>query len=234
MQRLSKILAERGIASRRGAEKIVEMGRIKVNGKVVLLPQFMVDGKKDIILLDNQPLPLVEKKVYFILNKPKGYLCTSGKEISKKKVIDLFQELKMRVFTVGRLDKDTTGLLIITNDGFFANKVIHPSSDLEKEYLVKVEEDISQEDLISISKGVEIDKKWVYPTFVKKIRRGTLKIGVKEGKKHEVKLLVQKSRQKVKELKRIRIGPFVLGNLVEGAYRKMSKKEISQFLPKDI
>jgi 23S rRNA pseudouridine2605 synthase len=231
MQRLSKVLAERGIASRRGAEKIIEMGRVKVNGKEVLLPQFMVDGKKDLILLDNTPIPVIEKKVYFILNKPKGYLCTNGKEINKKKVIDIFQDLKMRVFTVGRLDKDTTGLLIITNDGYFANKVIHPSSNLEKEYLVKVEGEILEEDLISISKGVEIDKKWVYPSFVKKIRKGSLKIGVKEGKKHEVKLLVQNCGQKVKELKRIRIGPFVLGTLPEGAYRKMTKKEISQFLP---
>ena len=152
------------------------------------------------------------------------------KKHKKNKVIDLFEHLKIRVFTVGRLDKDTEGLLIITNDGFFANKVIHPSSNLEKEYLVKVDGDISIDDLMAISKGVEIEKKWITPTFVKKVRKGTLKIGVKEGKKHEVKLLVQKTGKIVKELKRIRIGSLVLGNVPEGSYRKMTKKEIDQFL----
>lgn len=229
MQRLSKILAQRGISSRRGAEKIIEDNRVKVNGITINKPQFMVDEENDLIKLDNELLPEKEKNVYFILNKPKGYLCTNG-ELYKKRVIDLFKDLNLRLFTVGRLDKDTTGLLIVTNDGFFANKVIHPSSNLEKEYLVKVVDDISHEDLVTISKGIEIDKKWVAPTFVEKVRKGTLKLGVKEGKKHEVKLLVGKTGQKVKELKRIRIGPLVLGKLLEGSYRKMTKKEIEQFL----
>lgn len=228
MQRLSKILAQRGIASRRGAERIIESNRVTVNDISVNKPQFMVDEEKDIIKLDSLPLPEREKNVYFILNKPKGYLCTNT-EVTKKRVVDLFKDLNIRVFTVGRLDKDTTGLLIVTNDGFFANRVIHPSSNVEKEYLVKVGEDISHEDLISISKGVEIDKKLVVPTFVKKVRKGTIKVGVKEGKKHEVKLLVQKTGKKVQELKRIRIGAIVLGQLPEGAYRKMTKKEIALF-----
>lgn len=230
MQRLSKILAARGVASRRGSEKIIESKRVKVNGTCVALPQFMVDEKKDLILLDNSPLPSIEEKVYFILNKPKGYLCTNGKEISQKKVIDIFSGLKLRVFTVGRLDKDTSGLLIVTNDGLLCNKVIHPSSNIEKEYVVKVNEEISQADLITIAKGVEISKQWVKPTFVKKIRKGTLKIGVKEGKKHEVKLLVQQTGKKVQDLKRIRIGPLVLGKIPEGLYRKMTTKEIGYFL----
>ena len=229
MQRLSKILAQRGIASRRGAERIIESNRVTVNDIYINKPQFMVDEKKDTIKLDNIPLPQKEKNVYFILNKPKGYLCTNT-EITKKRVVDLFKDLNIRVFTVGRLDKDTTGLLIVTNDGFFANKVIHPSSNVEKEYLIKVCEDISHEDLVNISKGVEIDKKLVIPTFVKKVRKGTLKIGVKEGKKHEVKLLVQKTGQKVKDLRRIRIGALVLGKLEEGEYRKMTKNEIDLFL----
>lgn len=228
MQRLSKILAQRGISSRRGAEKIIEKGRVKVNDVMIDKPQFMVDENKDSIKLDNSPLPEKEKNVYFILNKPKGYLCTNN-EPNKKKVIDLFKDLNMRLFTVGRLDKDTTGLLIVTNDGLFSNKVIHPSSNIEKEYLVKVGDDISHEDLINISRGIEIDKKLVVPTFVKKVRKGTLKLGVKEGRKHEVKLLVGKTGKMVKELKRIRIGPLVLGKLPEGAYRKMSKKEIDLF-----
>lgn len=229
MQRLSKILAQRGISSRRGAEKIIESNRVTVNNISINIPQFRVDENKDIIKLDNQLLPQKEKNVYFILNKPRGYLCTNT-DLSKKRVVDLFKDLNIRVFTVGRLDRDTSGLLIVTNDGFFANKVIHPSSNVEKEYVVKVDEDISLEDLINISKGVEIDKKWVTPTFVKKVRKGTVKIGVKEGKKHEVKLLIQKTGRKVKELKRIRIGALVLGQLAEGSYRKMTKKEIDHFL----
>lgn len=233
MQRLSKILAQSGIASRRGAEKIIEEGRVKVNNILAIKPQLMVDEVKDLITLDNKPLPSKEKKAYFILNKPKGYLCSNMKETSKKRVIDLFFDLKLRLFTVGRLDKDTTGLLIVTNDGNFSNLVIHPSANHEKEYLVKVYNEISLDDLKKISNGVEIDKKWITPTFVKKIRKGTVKIGVKEGKKHEVKLLVGQTGHLIKELKRIRIGPLVLGNLAEGSFRKMTHKEIDLFLKKN-
>lgn len=229
MQRLSKILAERGISSRRGAEKIIEEKRVRVNGVLIKKPLFFVDEENDRITVDDNPIPSKEKKMYLLLNKPKGYLCTN-ELINKKRVIDLFRELPYRLFTVGRLDKETSGLLIVTNDGIFANKIMHPSSNIEKEYLAKVANEISHEDLIKISEGTYVEGSFVKPAFVKKVRRGTLKVIVKEGKKHEVRLLIQNTGLKILELKRIRIGPLLLGKMKEGTYRPLKQQEIDQFL----
>ncbi len=227
MQRLSKILASRGIASRRKCEEIILDRRVKVDGELITTPQTKVAESSNITVdgMDTSS----QKKVYFILNKPKGYVCSNSPK-DKKKVLDLFQNVHLRLFTVGRLDKSSKGLLLVTNDGKFANKVIHPSSNLEKEYLVKVNETVTHENLLRISDGAFIEKKMIKPTFVKKVRKGTLKVGVKEGKKHEVRILMKKAKLKVLELTRIRIGPLVLGAIPEGFYREMSKKEINLFL----
>lgn len=227
MQRLSKILASRGVASRRGCEEIISEKRVKVNGTLVTVPQTMV-AESAHITVDGMDTAL-QKKVYFILNKPKGYVCSNSPQY-KKRVLDLFQNVNLRLFTVGRLDKNTKGLLIVTNDGKFANDVIHPSRNLEKEYLVKTSQNITHDDLLKISDGAFIEKKLVKPTFVKKVRKGTVKIGIKEGKKHEVRILIKKAKLKIVELKRIRIGPLVLGTLQEGYYREMKPKEIDLFL----
>lgn len=233
MQRLSKILAKRGVASRRESETIIQNGKVKVNDTLITEPQFLVDEEKDIVKVNGKTLSAKEEpKVYFLLNKPKKYVCTSAKTTSQKRVIDLFRNLPYRLFTVGRLDKDTTGLLIVTNDGFFANKTIHPSSDVEKEYLVKVLKDLNHNDLLKISEGIVIYGKRIKPTFVKKVRKGTLKIGVKEGKKHEVRLLIKNANLKLRELKRIRLGHLTLGNVPEGSYRQLSLKELKPFINK--
>lgn len=142
----------------------------------------------------------------------------------KKLVIDLFPKEK-RLFSVGRLDRDTTGLLIITNDGHFAQKVIHPSSNIEKEYLVKTFQEVTHEHLVKISKGAFVDGVYVRPLSVKKVRRGTLKVVVKEGRKREVRVLVQKAELKILSLTRIRIGGLHLGPLPEGSYRELTENE---------
>jgi 23S rRNA pseudouridine2605 synthase len=226
MQRLSKILTSFGIASRRGSEKIIFENRVKVNGKLINTPQTMV-SEEDIIEVDNKKLKNLEKKVYYVLNKPKGLTCTNC-TTTKKRVIDLFN-IDVRLFTVGRLDKNTTGLLIVTNDGHFANRVIHPSFNIEKEYLVRVSTKITHKHLISISKGAFIEKKLRKPVAVKKVNSKILKITVKEGKKHEVRIFVKKADLKILELKRIRIGFLKLNSLLEGEYREMKKEEILRF-----
>src|SRR5271169_5148464 len=132
-KRLSKALAAAGIASRRAAEEIIFEGRVKVNGAVVKVPQTLVDWDSDAIVVDGEPINGEEKKVYYVLNKPHGFICSNARIGSKKLVLDLFAGLPYRLFTVGRLDRDTTGLLIVTNDGHFANRVIHPSSNISKE-----------------------------------------------------------------------------------------------------
>ncbi len=224
-KRLSKALAAAGIASRRAAEEIIFEGRVKVNGQVVLLPQTMVSWEKDEIEVDGQPLQREEQKVYFLLNKPHGFVCSHTRIGSKKLVVDLFTHLGLRVFTVGRLDRDTTGLLIVTNDGHFSNQVIHPSSNIAKEYLVKTVQEITDVHLKSISKGTRIEGALIRPVSVTKVRKGTLKVVVKEGKKREVRLLVQNAGLDINELSRIRIGGLHLGSVPEGTYRELTVAE---------
>lgn len=160
------------------------------------------------------------------MHKPKGFICSNTKKAKQRLVIDLFKDYSCRLFTVGRLDKDTTGLLLITNDGDFANKIIHPSSNLEKEYFVKVKENIKAEHIKRISKGAFCQNKFVKPTKVVKLSRSRLKIVVKEGKKREVKTFILKANLTLLELKRVRIGKLNLGSLLYGYYKRVSLKEL--------
>jgi len=226
--RLNKFISHSGIASRRKAEKLIFENLVKVNGKIVNTPQMLINPEKDIIKINNKVIR-EEKKYYFILNKPKKFICSNIRKNSNEKlVIDLFKNFSCRLFTVGRLDKDTTGLLIVTNDGDLANKIIHPSSNITKEYLVKVKENITDENLKKISKGAFIENKLVKPIKVKKIRRGTLKVLVKEGKKSEVKIFIKKANLTLLELTRIRIGNLALGSLPPGFYKEVNLKEIEK------
>lgn len=230
-RRLSKVLAACGVASRRASEELIFQGRVKVNGKTILLPQTGVDPQKDHIVVDGKKIKSVEQKVYFLLNKQAGTLCTAVRKAAKTKlVLDHFADMPYRLFTVGRLDKDTTGLILVTNDGEFANRMIHPSFNVQKEYLAKVDEEILPEHLQSLAAGAFIEGTRIKPISVNKVRRGTVKIIVGEGKKREVRLLLAHAGLTVKELCRIRIGSFTLGKLVPGAYRPLSPKEIDSVL----
>lgn len=227
-KRLSKVMAECGIASRRKCEELIFNGKVQVNGELTLIPQTLVNLEKDKITVSGKPLKTLPSKVYYMLNKPAGYLCTSLDVAKDKSVLSLFSD-NLRLFTVGRLDKDTKGLLLVTNDGHFANNVIHPSQDITKEYLAKTDQDISDLNLKALSSGALVEGTWIKPVSVKKVRKGTLKIAVKEGKKREVRVLLEAVDLKVLELKRIRIGGLTLGTLPEGEYRPLSKKEIDLF-----
>lgn len=228
MERLSKILARSGIASRRKCEDIISSGSVIVNGCKVILPQLMVDPMQDTILVNGQSISL-EKKVYYALNKPKGYVCSPIIGRPYKMALDLIPD-NARLFMVGRLDKDTTGLLLITNDGHFANRVIHPSYNIDKEYLVKTSSVITDVEIKKLLSGIWLLGSFIKPKKVIKMRRGTLKIVVKEGKKHEVRRMVRAAGLSLKELTRIRIGPLVLGSLPVGNYRPLTPKEINLFL----
>ncbi len=224
-KRLSKALAAAGVASRRACEELIFQGKVTVNGEVVLLPQTLVSWKTDTIHLDDQPIRQEDKKVYYILNKPHGYICSNARIGSKRIILDLFEPLTTRLFTIGRLDRDTTGLLLVTNDGNFSQKVIHPSSNLTKEYVVKTVQEITDDHLKTISKGTLIENTWIKPVRVTKMRKGTLKVVVKEGKKREVRLLVQNAGLEILELSRIRIGGLHLGPLPVGTFREMTDIE---------
>ncbi|MCI0382625.1 MAG: rRNA pseudouridine synthase [Chlamydiae bacterium] len=229
-QRLSKILAAAGVASRRGSELLIFSGKVTVNGKLCLVPQTLVNIQVDEIRFEDRIISSVEKKVSYVLNKPVGYICTNTRNPGKKIVLDLFESRKERLFTVGRLDRDTSGLLIVTNDGLFAHKLIHPSSNIVKEYLVKTNEEISHDHLSMISKGALVEGKWVKPVKVHKVRRGTLKISVQEGRKREVRIFIEQTGVKILSLCRIRIGGLHLGSLKEGVWRKMTEKDKQNLL----
>lgn len=224
-KRLSKTLAAAGVASRRACEEIIFAGRVKVNGVVVKVPQTGVTAK-DKITVDGNPIERAEQKKYYILNKPAGYLCTAKRTSKSKIVLDLFTDVKERLFTVGRLDKDTEGLLIVTNDGHFAQRVIHPSADIHKEYLVKTDHDVTDEHLKAIATGTLVEGAYVKPVRVTKVRKGTIKIVIGEGKKREVRLLLQAAGLNVASLTRIRIGSLQMGQLPVGEYREMTEREM--------
>lgn len=224
-QRLSKILASAGVASRRASEELIFQGLVKVDGEVVKVPQTLVDVSVNQITVRGQLIHPVEEKVYYLLNKPAGHICSTRRSGQSKLVLDLFQNEGHRLFTVGRLDKDTEGLLIVTNDGHFANQVIHPSANIQKEYLVKTDQEVSHDHLIAIAQGTLVEGVFVRPIRVQKVRRGTLKIVIGEGKKREVRMLLEAAGLKVKKLIRIRLGGLHLGMLPVGEWRPLTEKE---------
>jgi 23S rRNA pseudouridine2605 synthase len=230
-KRLSKALAAAGAGSRRGCEQLIFDGRVSVNGEVVLVPQTHVSWDEDVIEVDGKRIRGEEPKVYYLLNKPAGYIC-SNKRLSEKTklVVDLFKESGERLFTVGRLDKETEGLIIVTNDGLFAQKLIHPSFAIQKEYLAKADREVTLKHLEALSGGTVVEGVFVKPVKVKKVRKGTVKITVMEGKKREVRLLMENAGLNVRELKRIRLGQFLLGDLPLGAYRSLTPAEIDEVL----
>lgn len=220
--RLNKAIAASGLYSRRKADELILSGAVTVNGKTVLEPFCRVDSKKDQIQIQGHKKIQAAKKSYFLLNKPKGFICSNARQNLEHLVIDLFPKHLQNLFTVGRLDKDSTGLIILTNDGDFANKVIHPSSNITKEYLVKTTQEITEEYIIALAKGGFIEGSFVKPEKVKKVRKGTIKICLKQGKKREIRVLCEKVGLNVVELKRIRIGSLHLGSLPVGSYIEMS------------
>ncbi|XP_057426201.1 putative ribosomal large subunit pseudouridine synthase SVR1, chloroplastic isoform X2 [Lotus japonicus] len=227
-ERLSKVLAASGVASRRSCEELIFEGKVTVNGSVCNTPQTKVDPAKDSIYVNGNRLPKRQpRKVYLALNKPKGYICSSG-ENEPKSVMILFDDyLKSwgknhpgiptpRLFTVGRLDVATTGLIIVTNDGDFAQKLSHPSSNLSKEYIAAVDGSVHKRHLMAISEGTVIEGVRCVPDIVELLpsqpdmQRARLRIVVHDGRKHEVRELVKRAGLEIYSLKRVRIGGFKL------------------------
>ncbi|XP_054821793.1 putative ribosomal large subunit pseudouridine synthase SVR1, chloroplastic isoform X2 [Prosopis cineraria] len=226
--RLSKVLAAAGVASRRSSEELIFEGTVTVNGSVCNTPQTRVDPAKDVIYVNGNRLPKKQPpKVYFALNKPKGYICSAGEKESKS-VISLFDDYlknwgkrnpgvpKPRLFTVGRLDVATTGLIIVTNDGDFAQRLSHPSSNLSKEYIATIDGAVHKRHLIAISEGTTIEGLHCVPDVVELLPhqpdapRARLRIVVHDGRKHEVRELLKNAGLEIHSLKRVRVGGFKL------------------------
>lgn len=230
MIRLNKFLSSCGVASRRHSDELIMQGKIMVNGKVVNTPGVSINERKDKVVYDGKELSLPSSFVYIKLNKPKGYICSANDERGRKTIYELIKTDE-RLFSIGRLDYDTEGLIILTNDGDFANKVAHPSYSIEKEYQVTVEGKIVESELAVMRKGVIVDGERMPPAKVKVtgINENSTKLSViiNEGQNRQVRRMFEAIGKVIILLKRVRIGAVKLGGLSRGEYRDLRIDELN-------
>ncbi len=223
MVRLQKFLSSAGVCSRRQGEEYIKKGYVKVNGEVVIELGTKVDPTRDRIEIDRELIKEAQNRVYIVLNKPKGYV-TSCKQPEDKIVLDLI-DIPERIFPVGRLDKASTGLLILTNDGLLHHRISHPSHDHEKEYEVVLAKPIPNGALKKMEKGLPMMGTKTRSAKIEKISPTRFRIVLKEGKNKQIRRMVRKVGNLVLGLKRIRISNIKLGTLGEGQWRYLTEKE---------
>jgi len=231
MERLNKVLAHAGVGSRRRCDDLILRGRVAVDGSVVRELGVKVDPTTQEIAVDNEPLE-GERLVYWLVNKPRGYLCTNHDPAGRPRAIDLVQHVKQRVFPVGRLDEDSEGLLLLTNDGDLANKLTHPRYGVEKTYLAQVAGKPSNDDLDQLLKGVWLGGGHVRARRVKRLKAqgesAWLQIVLSEGKNREVRRMLARLGHKVLRLRRTAIGPVRLDRLPSGKSRPVHRDELER------
>lgn len=228
--RIQKMIADSGFCSRRKAEELISKGRVKLNGHPVKLGDKC--GFKDLITVDGERIYMPKKKnfIYIMMNKPRGYVTTVSDELDRRCVMDLLDDVEERVYPVGRLDRNSEGLLLFTNDGEFANNIMHPSKHISKTYRVTVRPDINDEQLVQLSEGVEIDGKKTMPATVivkeKQQGRVVLLITIKEGRNRQIRKMCESVGLEVARLRRISVGPLKLGMLKPGTWRELTPEEL--------
>jgi len=231
--RLNKFLSSCGVASRRKCEEIILAGRVTVNGKVTENLATVVDEKNDKVMVDSIQVKLPTEFIYLKMNKPKGYACTANDERGRKTIFDLLEKRDVRLFNVGRLDYDTEGLILLTNDGDFANLVTHPKYHFEKEYIVTAEGQVKEGDLAVLRKGVVIDGARMPTAKVKLLsfdgKWSKVSVVIDEGQNHQVRKMFEAIGKDIKLLKRVRIGEVHLGGLYRGKTKPMTAIEIEYF-----
>ncbi len=230
---LQKYMASCGVDSRRKCQTLISEGKVKINGKVASLGA-KVSLKKDIVTLEDKKIELTKiDKFYIMLYKPRGFITTLHDEHGRKCVAQLVKDIPARIFPVGRLDKDSEGLLLMTNDGDFANRVIHPSKNIWKTYRVTVKPTITEDQLNHLCSITSIDRKQIEPARIEVIAkepgRAVLKISIKEGINRQIRKMCEKTGIQVSRLKRIAIGNLKLGMLTPGKWKYLKEEEISQF-----
>lgn len=224
--RLNKYIASTGVCSRRKAEEYILSGRVSINGDVVTELSTQVKDN-DIVCIDGKEIQLEERKVCIMLNKPKGYVTTSKEQFNRKSVLDIVK-VKERIYPVGRLDMDSEGLLLLTNDGDFANNIIHPTKHIAKKYEVVLKERITEDMIESLENGVDIGGYITRPANVKKIKDNVVHITIMEGKNRQVRKMCEAVGNRVLNLKRIAIGSLKLGSLETGKYLELTDKDIDK------
>ena len=227
--RINKFLSSLGIASRRAIDKYIEEGRIKVNG--VIASTGIDVTEDDEIYIDNKKIETkrIEKKVYFMLNKPLEVLSASSDDRGRKTVVDLVKTDK-RIFPIGRLDYMTSGLILLTNDGELFNRLVHPKSEIYKKYYIKVFGEVKKEEIEELKKGVLLEDGETLPAKVSGIKydknKTSMYISIREGRNRQIRRMIEKFGYKVLMLRREKIGELSLGDLKEGKYRELTKEEI--------
>jgi len=229
MERLNKFLAHAGVGSRRHCEELILAGRVSVDGQTVRILGTKVAPDQQ-VCVDGQPLR-AEKPVYWLVHKPRGYLCTNHDPAGRPLAIDLVPHVPQRIYTVGRLDEASEGLLLLTNDGDLANRLMHPRFGVEKTYLVQVAGFPSPDDIQQLLKGVWLSDGHVRARQVKRLKRQGestwLRIVLSEGKNREIRRMLARLGHKVLRLRRIALGPVMLGSLGPGKTRRLTGAELS-------
>jgi pseudouridine synthase len=231
--RLHKFIAQSGITSRRKAEQLMAEGRVTVNGRTVTEPGSKINPEEDFVKVDGKPVK-PEKKVYIVLNKPDGCVTTSDDEKGRPKVLDIFKHvLRERIYPVGRLDYNTTGCLIMTNDGDWANRITHPKFEVEKEYIAKIQGRLEPETAARLVKGVIIDERRARAkragALAKNEKNDIIYIVITEGMYHQVKNMLVAVGLSVVRLKRERVGIVNIKGLAPGQWRYLTEDEIKYF-----
>jgi 23S rRNA pseudouridine2605 synthase len=228
VERLQKILAHCGVGSRRHCEELIEEGRVEVNGRVVTKLGTKVDPSGDQLKVDGEPVRL-EERVYYLLNKPKGYVCTSSDEFGRPRAIDLVKEPR-RIYAVGRLDENSEGLILLTNDGALANIVCHPRYQVDKSYRLTVQGEVDRSQLERIERGVWLSEGKTAPAQVRRIvrrRSSTLvTVTIWEGRNRELRRIFSKVGLRVSHLVRTAIGPLRIEDIALGASRRLGEKDL--------
>ena len=229
--RLQKYMADCGIASRRKSEEMIADGMVKGNGRIAVIGD-KVNPVSDKIVVKGRKLNAAakQKRWYIMINKPRGYVTTMNDEMGRKCVAELVKDIPARVYPVGRLDRDSEGLLLMTNDGDFANKVTHPSKHVYKVYRVTVRPGINEEQLIKMSSGMVIDGRKTAPAEIHVLQREegrcVLEIILREGRNRQIRKMCEQLGLEVPRLKRIAIGQVKLGGLKSGSWRELTKEEV--------
>jgi 23S rRNA pseudouridine2605 synthase len=229
-ERLQKYIARCGVCSRRKAEEYIALGRVRVNGKKITQMGYVVDSDKVDVQIDNEGIHPAVEMVYLMLNKPSGFITTASDPEERRTVYGLLPNLKERVFSVGRLDYDSEGLLLFTNDGNLTNRLTHPRYEIKKKYLVTVEGEVDRKTIASLARGIVLEDGKTAPAKIRILRSSRpvtlLELEMTEGKNRQIRRMLLAVGHPVIKLLRIQFGPLLLGNLKLGKYRFLSKPEI--------
>lgn len=231
--RLQKFLAESGVASRRKSEQLIADGKVKVNGKVASIGD-KINPKKDSVTVSGKKIVKRKEFTYILLHKPRGFITTMSDEMDRKCVAELIKDVPVRVYPVGRLDRDSEGMLLFTNDGEFANAMTHPTKHVPKTYRVTVRPSISEDQITQLTTGVIIDDRKTAPAQVRVVTkeegRVVLEIILYEGRNRQIRKMCEAVGLEVARLKRTAIGSIKLGMLKQGAWRELSDDEVRKLM----